>query len=56
MFKVVEREEKSDGNVILNEIEAPRIARKAKPGQFVILKVGEESRRSNLIAHCVHYQ
>jgi len=45
MFKVVKREEMSQGNVILNEIEAPMIARKAKPGQFVILKVGEEGER-----------
>ena len=45
MFKVVKREEMSEGNVILNEIEAPKIARKAKPGQFVILKVGEEGER-----------
>jgi ferredoxin--NADP+ reductase len=45
MFKVVKREEMSEGNVILNEIEAPKIARKAKPGQFVILKAGEEGER-----------
>jgi ferredoxin--NADP+ reductase len=45
MFKVVKREEMSEGNVILNEINAPMIARKAKPGQFVILKVGEEGER-----------
>jgi ferredoxin--NADP+ reductase len=45
MFKVVKREEMSEGNVILNEIEAPKIAGKAKPGQFVILKVGEEGER-----------
>ncbi len=45
MFKIVEREEMSEGNVILNEIEAPKIARKAKPGQFVILKANEEGER-----------
>ena len=45
MFKVVKREEMSEGNVILNEIEAPKIARKAKPGQFVILKANEEGER-----------
>ena len=42
MFTIVRREEMADGTVILNEIEAPRIARKAKPGQFVILKANEE--------------
>jgi ferredoxin--NADP+ reductase len=32
MFKIVKREEMSDGTVVLNDIEAPKIARKAKPG------------------------
>lgn len=45
MFKIVHREEMSEGNVILNEIEAPRIAGKAKPGQFVILKANEDGER-----------
>ena len=35
----------SQGTVILNEIEAPMIARKAKPGQFVILKANETGER-----------
>ena len=45
MFKIVRREEMSDGTVILNEIEAPIIAKKARPGQFVILKANEEGER-----------
>ncbi len=45
MFKIVKREEMSQGNVILNEIEAPKIAAKARPGQFVILKANEEGER-----------
>ena len=45
MFKIVKREEMSEGTVILNEIEAPLIARKAKPGQFVILKATEDGER-----------
>jgi len=45
MFKIVKREEMSEGNVILNEIEAPKIARKALPGQFVILKANEDGER-----------
>jgi len=45
MFKIVRREEMSDGTVILNEIEAPLIAKKALPGQFVILKANEEGER-----------
>ena len=45
MFKIVHREEMSDGTVVLNDIEAPMIARKAKPGQFVILKANETGER-----------
>lgn len=45
MFKIVKREEMAEGTVILNEIEAPLIAKKAKPGQFVILKAGEDGER-----------
>jgi ferredoxin--NADP+ reductase len=44
MFKIVRREELTN-DVILNEIEAPLIAKKAKPGQFVILKAGEDGER-----------
>jgi ferredoxin--NADP+ reductase len=45
MFKIIRREEMAQGTVILNEIEAPRIASKAKPGQFVILKANETGER-----------
>jgi ferredoxin--NADP+ reductase len=45
MFKIVKREEMSQGTVVLNEIEAPLIARKAKPGQFLILKANENGER-----------
>ena len=45
MFKIIKREEMAQGTVILNEIEAPLIAKKAKPGQFVILKATETGER-----------
>ena len=45
MFKIIRREEMAEGTVVLNEIEAPRIARNARPGQFVILKANEEGER-----------
>ena len=48
MFKIVRREEMNAGTVILNEIEAPAIARIAKPGQIVILKSNEEGERIQL--------
>jgi ferredoxin/flavodoxin---NADP+ reductase len=45
MFKIVKREEMAQATVIMNEIEAPRIAAKARPGQFVILKANETGER-----------
>ena len=45
MFKIVHREEMAEGTVILNEIEAPAIAEKALPGQFIILKADEVGER-----------
>lgn len=45
MFKIVKREVLVASSVVLHEIEAPRIARKAKPGQFVILKATETGER-----------
>ncbi len=45
MFKIVGRKEIAGGTVIINEIEAPLIARKTRPGQFVILKANEAGER-----------
>lgn len=45
MFKIVKREEMAQGTVIMNEVEAPRIVAKAKPGQFVLLKANETGER-----------
>ncbi len=45
MFKIVRRQEMAAGTIILNELEAPLIAKKAKPGQFVILKANEKGER-----------
>ncbi|MFH1241663.1 MAG: sulfide/dihydroorotate dehydrogenase-like FAD/NAD-binding protein [Pseudomonadota bacterium] len=45
MFEILKRQEMADGTVVLNEISAPMIARKAKPGQFVILKANETGER-----------
>jgi ferredoxin--NADP+ reductase len=45
MFKIVKREEMAQGTVIMNEIEAPKISAKAKPGQFVIVKANETGER-----------
>jgi len=45
MFEIVKRKEMAQGTVVLNEIKAPKIAAKAKPGQFVILKANETGER-----------
>ncbi|MBU0994445.1 MAG: sulfide/dihydroorotate dehydrogenase-like FAD/NAD-binding protein [Proteobacteria bacterium] len=45
MFEIVKREVMAGGTVILNEIDAPLIAKKAMPGQFVILKATETGER-----------
>ena len=45
MFEILKRQEMADGTVVLNEISAPKIAKKAKPGQFVILKANETGER-----------
>jgi len=45
MFEILKRQEMADGTVILNKISAPLIAKKAKPGQFVILKANETGER-----------
>ena len=45
MFEILKREEMANGTVVLNEISAMNIARKARPGQFIILKATETGER-----------
>jgi len=45
MFEILKRQELASGTVVLNEISAPKIAAKARPGQFVILKANETGER-----------
>ena len=45
MFEILRRQAMAAGTVVLNEISAPLIAKKAKPGQFVILKANETGER-----------
>jgi ferredoxin--NADP+ reductase len=45
MFEIVEREELAQGTIISNWVKAPKIAQKAKPGQFVILRANEKGER-----------
>ena len=45
MFEIVKREEMAQGTVVMNVIKAPKIAAKAKPGQFVIIRANETGER-----------
>ncbi|KUG16027.1 dihydroorotate dehydrogenase electron transfer subunit [hydrocarbon metagenome] len=45
MNRIVRREEMAGGRMVLNEIEAPKIARTAQPGQFVMLRANELGER-----------
>jgi len=45
MFTIVAKEMMADGSIFSNEIEAPQIAKKAQPGQFVIVKANEVGER-----------
>jgi ferredoxin--NADP+ reductase len=45
VFEILEKEELAQGTVVSNTISAPLIARKAKPGQFVIIRVNETGER-----------
>ena len=44
MFKILYKKELAE-NITLMNIEAPRVARSANPGQFVIVRVGDEGER-----------
>ncbi len=47
MFEIVERRELAE-NIYLTRVKAPRIARSAKPGQFVIVRPDEKGERTPL--------
>lgn len=50
MYKIVKKEALRP-TVVLFEIEAPRIAKKAQPGQFIILRVDENGERIPITVH-----
>lgn len=45
MYKIIEKKQMAENTVCQLKVEAPRIARKAKPGQFVVLRVNETGER-----------
>lgn len=44
MYKITKKEKLAD-NIYLMDIEAPRVAKRCEPGQFVIAKTGERGER-----------
>ncbi len=45
MFQIIRKQEMAKGTIIRFDISAPKIARKVKPGQFVIVRVNETGER-----------
>lgn len=45
MYEILARQELAQGTVVMNVIKAPKIAAKAKPGQFVIIRANETGER-----------
>jgi ferredoxin--NADP+ reductase len=45
MFQIVRKQELAKGTIIRFDISAPKIAKKIKPGQFIILRVNETGER-----------
>ena len=45
MFEIIRKEEMAKGTIVRFDINAPKIARKIKPGQFVILRANETGER-----------
>lgn len=44
MYKIIERKKLAD-NIYLMDVEAPRVAKRCEPGQFVVVKTGEKGER-----------
>ena len=47
MYKILNKRELAD-NIYLMDIEAPRVAKSANPGQFIIIKNDDKGERINL--------
>lgn len=45
MYPIIDRQELAKGSMVLITVEAPQIAAKIKPGQFVVLRVNETGER-----------
>jgi ferredoxin--NADP+ reductase len=45
LFQILEKREMAQGTVCMFRVQAPRIARKTRPGQFIILRANERGER-----------
>ena len=45
VFEILEKRQMAEGTVVMFRVQAPRIARKTRPGQFVILRANEKGER-----------
>lgn len=45
MFQIVRKQTMAKGTIVRNDVSAPKIAAKVKPGQFIILRVNETGER-----------
>ena len=45
MFQIIRKQEMAKGTIIRFDIDAPKIAKKILPGQFIILRVNETGER-----------
>jgi len=45
MFQIKKKQEMAKGTIIRFDIEAPKVAKKIKAGQFVIIRVNETGER-----------
>lgn len=54
VFRILEKRKLAEGTVVMFRVEAPRIARKTLPGQFVILRANEKGERIPLTVAEAH--
>ena len=45
MFRILEKRSMAEGTIYMFRIEAPRVAKKARPGQFVVLRAHDKGER-----------
>jgi ferredoxin/flavodoxin---NADP+ reductase len=54
VFEILEKQEMAQGTVCMFRVRAPRIAKKTRPGQFIILRANEKGERIPLTVAEIH--